>query len=128
MYAIFESGGKQFKVSEGDTCMVEKLPEDVGSQIVLDKILLIQKEDEVNVGTPYLENASISAKVLAQGKGKKIIVFKYKPKKNYRRKQGHRQPYTLVRIDKILSGRPEVSGAASATITNDLSENDTSEG
>ena len=128
MYAIFESGGKQFKVSEGDTCMVEKLPEESGSQVVFDKILLIQNDDELSLGTPYLEGASISAKILLQGKGRKIIVFKYKPKKNYRRKQGHRQPYTLVRIDKILSGRPEVSEAASATINNDLSENDTSEG
>jgi len=101
MYAIFETGGKQFKVSEGDSCMVEKLPEDAGSEVVFEKVLVIQNEDDLSVGAPYLEGARISAKVLSHGKGKKIIVFKYKPKKNYRRKQGHRQPYTLVKIEKI---------------------------
>lgn len=100
MYAIFETGGKQFKVSEGDTCMVEKLPQDVGSEVVFEKVLVIQNEG-LSIGTPYLEGARISAKVLSHGKGKKIIVFKYKPKKNYRKKQGHRQPYTLVQIEKI---------------------------
>ncbi|NLX90913.1 MAG: 50S ribosomal protein L21 [Firmicutes bacterium] len=103
MYAIFESGGKQYKVSEGETCQVEKLPVEAGSEVVFDKVLLIQDGDNVSIGAPYLEGARISGKVLSHGKGKKIIVFKYKPKKNYRRKQGHRQPFTLVKIDKIQS-------------------------
>lgn len=105
MYAIFESGGKQYKVSEGESCKVEKLPAEAGSEVVFDKVLLVQDEDNVSIGTPYVEGASISGRVLSHGKGKKIIVFKYKPKKNYRRKQGHRQPFTLVKIDKIQTAK-----------------------
>jgi large subunit ribosomal protein L21 len=103
MYAIFETGGKQYKVSEGENCMVEKLPDEAGSEVAFEKVLLIQDGDDVSVGAPYLEGARISGRVLSHGKGKKIIVFKYKSKKNYRKKQGHRQPFTLVKIEKIQS-------------------------
>ncbi|MGI6327696.1 MAG: 50S ribosomal protein L21 [Dethiobacteria bacterium] len=101
MYAIIETGGKQYRVSEGTICNVEKLDTGVGEEVVFDKVLLINDEDRTEVGSPYLTGRKVSAKVLAHGKGKKIIVFKFKPKKNYRRKQGHRQPFTRVVIEKI---------------------------
>ena len=101
MYAIIETGGKQYKVSEGESCKVEKLPIGEGSGVDFEKVLLIQDGEDVSVGTPYLEGVRVSGRVLSHGKGKKIIVFKYKSKKNYRKKQGHRQPFTLVKIEKI---------------------------
>lgn len=101
MYAIIETGGKQYRVSEGSVFKVEKLPADPGAEVVFEKVLFISKDGETQVGSPYLEGAKVLGKVLSQGKGKKIIVFKYKPKKNYRRKQGHRQPFTQVRVEKI---------------------------
>jgi len=101
MYAIIETGGKQYKVQEGDVVFVEKLDVEDGSVVTFDKVLAVSKEGTLSVGTPVVSGASVSAKVLGQGKGKKIIVFKYKPKKGYRKKQGHRQPYTKVQIEKI---------------------------
>lgn len=101
MYAIVETGGKQFRVQEGDVIFVEKINEEAGNTVVLDKVLLVSDNDTTRVGAPYLEGVNVSAKVLAQGKSKKIIVFKYKPKKGYKRKQGHRQLYTKLHIDKI---------------------------
>jgi large subunit ribosomal protein L21 len=101
MYAIIETGGKQYRVSEGDVLRVEKLPADVGEIVELDKVLALSKEDGLQVGKPWLESSKVTAKVLQHGKGDKIIVFKYKPKKNYRRKQGHRQPFTEIQIEKI---------------------------
>ena len=101
MYAIVETGGKQYKVSEGDVVFVEKLLAQEGESVVLDKVLAIAKEDDINVGKPFVEGASVSAKVVKNGKSKKIIVYKYKPKKNYHKKQGHRQPYTKIEIEKI---------------------------
>lgn len=101
MYAIVETGGKQFKVSEGDTIYVEKLEGEVGSSITLDKVHLIQNDGSVRVGTPTVEGAKVVAKILEHGRGKKIIVFKYKAKKNYHKKQGHRQPYTKLTIESI---------------------------
>ncbi|MBP5426621.1 MAG: 50S ribosomal protein L21 [Clostridiales bacterium] len=101
MYAIVETGGKQFKVQEGDVIFVEKIDANTESTVVLDKVLMVSDGDTVNVGAPYVEGATVSAKVLSQGKSKKIIVFKYKPKKGYKRKQGHRQLYTKLHIDKI---------------------------
>ena len=100
MYAIIETGGKQYKVAEGDVIFVEKLDAEVDATYTFDKVLAIGG-DEAKIGAPVVEGASVSAKVLKQGKDKKVIVFKYKPKKNYRRKQGHRQPYTKVQIEKI---------------------------
>ena len=100
MYAIIETGGKQYKVSEGDVVFIEKLAVEEGAAVKFDKVLAVGGENTV-IGTPVVEGASVDAKVLAQGKGKKIIVFKYKPKKGSKTKQGHRQPFTKVQIEKI---------------------------
>ena len=101
MYAIVETGGKQFRVQEGDVVFVEKLDAEPEATVTLDKVLLVSNGDTINVGAPYVDGATVSAKVLAQGKAKKIIVFKFKPKKGYKRKQGHRQLYTKLQIEKI---------------------------
>ncbi len=101
MYAIIETGGKQYRVEEGSILDVELLPSEAGSQVGFDRVLAVKKDDKLQVGRPYLEGALVQGKVLDHGKGKKIIVFKFKAKKNYRRKQGHRQPYTRVVIEKI---------------------------
>lgn len=103
MYAIIETGGKQYKVQEGDTLRVELLDAEVGQTVEIDKVLMVNKDGQVKVGNPYVAGAKVELKVQEHGKGKKIIVFKYKPKKNYRRKQGHRQPYTAVVVEKILA-------------------------
>ncbi len=100
MYAVIETGGKQYKVSEGDVLFVEKLGAAEGDAVKFDKVLAVGGEQTV-FGTPVVEGASVDAKVLANGKDKKVIVFKYKPKKGYKKKQGHRQPYTKVVIEKI---------------------------
>jgi large subunit ribosomal protein L21 len=102
MYAVIETGGKQYRVQEGDTLFIEKLDAEEGKQISFDKVLIVSNEGEVKVGGPYVDGAKVEANVLAQGKAKKIIVFKYKAKKNYKKKQGHRQPYTKVQIEKIV--------------------------
>jgi large subunit ribosomal protein L21 len=100
MYAVIETGGKQYKVSEGDVLFIEKLEAVEGDAVKFDKVLAVSG-DETVFGTPVVEGASVDAKVLAQGKAKKVIVFKYKPKKGYKKKQGHRQPFTKVVIEKI---------------------------
>jgi len=101
MYAIVETGGKQYRVSEGDVVFVERLDLDEGSTVTFDKVLAVSKEDSTDFGNPLIKDASVVAKVLGHGKEKKIIVFKYKAKKGFRKKQGHRQPYTKVQIEKI---------------------------
>ena len=100
MYAIIETGGKQVKVEEGQAIYIEKLNVEQDETVTFDKVLLVGG-DIVKVGAPYVDGATVSAKVEKQGRAKKITVFKYKAKKNYSRKQGHRQPYTKVVIDKI---------------------------
>lgn len=102
IYAIVQTGGKQYKVSPGETIDVERLPAEEGSTIELDKVLLVADGEKVTVGTPTVEGAKVIAEVLGEGKGKKIIVFKYKPKVHYRRKRGHRQIYTRLAIKEIL--------------------------
>lgn len=101
MYAIIETGGKQFKVQEGDVLRVELLHAEVGETVVVDKVLMVNKDGQLSVGAPYVDGAKVSLKVEENGKGKKIVVFKYKAKKNYRKKKGHRQPYTKVTVEKI---------------------------
>jgi LSU ribosomal protein L21P len=101
MYAVIETGGKQYKVQEGDTLFIEKLAANEGDQVVFDKVIAVSRDGSLNVGNPTVSGATVTAKVLGHGKAKKIIVFKYKPKKHYRRKKGHRQPYTKVQIEKI---------------------------
>ena len=100
MYAIIETGGKQIKVEAGQAIYVEKLAGEQGETVTFDKVLFVGG-DSVKVGVPIVEGATVTAKVEKQGRAKKITVFKYKAKKNYRRKQGHRQPYTKVVIDAI---------------------------
>lgn len=100
MYAIIETGGKQIKVAVEDKVFVEKLDVEAGKEVTFDKVVLVGGTS-TKVGTPYVEGASVTAHVEKNGKAKKIIVFKYKSKNNYRRKQGHRQPYTRVIIDSI---------------------------
>ncbi|MED3549146.1 50S ribosomal protein L21 [Cytobacillus praedii] len=100
MYAIIETGGKQVKVEEGQTIYIEKLNAEAGETVTFDKVLFVGG-DNVKVGSPVVAGATVTAKVEKQGRQKKIIVFKYKAKKNYHKKQGHRQPYTKVVIEKI---------------------------
>ena len=101
MYAIIESCGRQYKVTEGDVVFFEKLEVEEGKKVTFDKVVLLSDDGKVEVGAPYVKGIKVEGKVVAHGKGKKIIVFKYKAKKNYRRKQGHRQPYTKVEITAI---------------------------
>ncbi len=101
MYAIIESCGKQYKVSEGDIIFFEKLDAEEGKKVTFDNIVLVSDDKKIEVGAPYVKGVKVEGKVVAHGKGKKILVYKYKAKKNYRRTQGHRQPYTKVEITKI---------------------------
>jgi len=101
MYAIIETGGKQYRVSEGDILFIEKLPTDIGQTYEVDKVLAVENDGQLQIGTPVVEGAKVVLKVEKHGKDKKIIVFKYKAKKNYRRKKGHRQPFTKVVVEKI---------------------------
>ena len=101
MYAIIESCGRQYKVSEGDVVFFEKLDTEAGKKVTFDNVILVSDEKGVQVGNPYVKGVKVEGKVVAHGKGKKIIVFKMKAKKNERKKQGHRQPYTKVEITKI---------------------------
>ena len=100
MHAIIETGGKQYKVAEGDVLFIEKLPQEAGDAIKFDKVLAILG-DAPTFGAPVVEGASVDASVVKNGKGKKVRIFKYNPKKGYRKRQGHRQPYTKVEIGKI---------------------------
>ncbi|PID85156.1 MAG: 50S ribosomal protein L21 [Chloroflexi bacterium] len=104
MYAIVESGGRQYRAEEGHSFSVEKLPYEVGDQIELDKVLLVANDDGVKVGQPTVEGVSVKATVVEQYRGKKIFVWKYRPKKRYRHRKGHRQSYTRLRIDEIVGG------------------------
>jgi len=101
MHAIIETGGKQFKVQAGDVIVVEKLGTDAGEAYTFDRVLGIIDGDATVLGKPVVEGASVSASVLGDGKGKKVIVYKYKAKKGYHRKRGHRQPFTRVKIEAI---------------------------
>ncbi|MHB1391951.1 MAG: 50S ribosomal protein L21 [Clostridia bacterium] len=101
MYAIIKTGGKQYMVKVGDVLMVEKLDAESGAKVVFEEVLAVGNNGELNLGSPVVSGAKVEATVVENGKTKKVIVFKYKPKKDYRKKQGHRQPFTKVRIEKI---------------------------
>ena len=101
MHAIIETGGKQYKVAEGDTLFIEKLPQEAGETVTFDKVLAVIDGDKATIGTPVVSGAKVDASIVKNGKGKKIMIFKYNPKKGYRKRQGHRQPYTKVTIGKI---------------------------
>ena len=101
MYAVVATGGKQYRVAEGDLLRIEKIPGDIGDTVTFDQVLMLADGDEMSFGQPVLENAAVRAKIVEQGRSKKTLVFKYKRRKRYRRKQGHRQPFTAVKIDSI---------------------------
>ncbi|MDD6188384.1 MAG: 50S ribosomal protein L21 [Clostridiales bacterium] len=102
MHAIIETGGKQYRVGEGDIVFIEKLDVEAGAEVTFDKVLAVVGDGTTTIGTPVVEGAKVTAKVVKNGKGKKIHIFKYKPKKGYRKRQGHRQPYTQVQIETIV--------------------------
>jgi len=101
MYAIIETGGKQYKVQEGDVVLVEKLGLAAGETVNFENVLVVANDNDLSIGTPFLENASVSASVLDESKGKKLVIYKYKAKKTYHKKRGHRQYHTKVKIEKI---------------------------
>lgn len=117
MYAVIESCGKQYKVAEGDVVFFEKLDAEEGKKVTFDKVMLVSDDKKVEVGNPYVKGVKVEGKVVSHGKGKKIIVFKMKAKKNYRRKQGHRQPYTKVEITSIKTGTTKSETEAAAKTT-----------
>ena len=106
MYAIIETGGKQYRVQEGDVLNIEKLNVEAGDVVEFDKVLVLAGE-ELKVGAPYVEGAKVVGEVVENGKAKKVIIFKYKAKKDYRKKQGHRQPYTMVKIEALGGAAPK---------------------
>ena len=101
MYAIIETGGKQYRVEQGDVLFIEKLDVNTDDVVTFDKVIILDSEGKTKIGAPYVKGATVTAKVLKNGKAKKITVFTYKPKKDSKRKIGHRQPYTKVQIDAI---------------------------
>lgn len=103
MYAVIATGGKQYRVSVGDEIFVEKLAGEAGDAVKFSEVLMVSDDNGTQVGTPTLDGAAVDAEIVKQGKQKKIIVFKYKAKKDYRRKQGHRQPYTKLKVEQILA-------------------------
>ena len=117
MYAIIESCGKQYKVAEGDVVFFEKLDVEEGKKVTFDNVVLVSDDKKVEVGAPYVKGVKVEGKVVSHGKGKKILVYKYKAKKNYRRTQGHRQPYTKVEITKIKTAAEKAEVKAEAKTT-----------
>jgi large subunit ribosomal protein L21 len=103
MYAVVNTGGKQYKVQQGEILRVEKIPGDVGSPVTFERVLMFSDGENVSIGQPELDNVAVEGHIVEQGKAKKIIVFKYKRRKRYRRKQGHRQTFTAVQIDSIAA-------------------------
>jgi large subunit ribosomal protein L21 len=101
MYAVIETGGKQYRVAQGDDFMVEKLPGQVGDPVVFDKVLMTVDGENIQVGKPYVENVKVLGRLKRQDKGKKVMVFKFKRRKGYRRTKGHRQPFSLVKVEGI---------------------------
>ena len=114
MYAIIESCGKQYKVAEGDVVFFEKLEAEEGKKVTFDNVVLVSDDKKVEVGAPYVKGVKVEGKVVSHGKGKKVLVYKYKAKKNYRRTQGHRQPYTKVEITKIKTAAEKAEAKTEA--------------
>jgi large subunit ribosomal protein L21 len=114
MYAVIKTGGKQYKVAAGDYLKVEKLDGDVGSKVVIDKILMVADGDEVTIGSPLVAGAKVNATVLSHGKGDKVMIFKFHRRKHYRKTQGHRQSYTEIQIDDI-NGKGAAKAEAKST-------------
>ena len=110
MYAVIETGGKQYRVQEGDVITIEKLNAEVGETVTFDKVLVLGEGKDVKVGTPYVD-AAVTGSVVENGKRQKVIIFKYKAKKDYRKKQGHRQPYTMVKIESLGGAAPKKAAA-----------------
>ncbi|MDD2696628.1 MAG: 50S ribosomal protein L21 [Candidatus Pacebacteria bacterium] len=104
MLAVIKTGGKQYLVSPGQRIKIEKLEKKEGNEVAFDKVLLLEKNKKLEIGTPFVKGAKVTAKIMTQGKNKKVIAFKYKAKKRYKVKKGHRQPFTQVEILKIESG------------------------
>ena len=117
MYAVIESCGKQYKVAEGDVVFFEKLDAEAGKKVSFDKVVLVSDDGKVQVGNPYVKGVKVEGKVVSHGKGKKIIVFKMKAKKNERTKQGHRQPYTKVEITGIKTAAKKAAAAEKTEAT-----------
>ena len=111
MYAVVNTGGKQYKVQQGQVLRVEKIPGDVGSPVTFDRVLMFSDGENVSIGQPVLDDVAVEGHIVEQGKAKKIIVFKYKRRKRYRRKKGHRQEFTAVQIDNIMAHAAEAKGA-----------------
>lgn len=109
MYAVIETGGKQYRVQEGDVISVEKLDVTAGDKVALEKVLVLSDGKIVKVGTPYVKAAKVMTTVVENGKGEKVIIFKYKSKKDYRKKQGHRQPYTMLKIESLGEKAPKAA-------------------
>lgn len=117
MYAVIEACGKQYKVEEKDVVFFEKLDAEEGKKVTFDKVILVSDDGKVQVGNPYVKGVKVEGKVVSHGKGKKIIVFKMKPKKNERKKQGHRQPYTKVEITSIKTANTKATAEKEETTT-----------
>jgi len=114
MTAILETGGKQYRVAEGDIIYVEKLTAEEKAEVTFDTVIAVYEEDKVKTGSPYVDGVTVTANVIKNGKAKKIIVYKMKPKKNYRRKQGHRQAYTKLQIKSIVLPKEKKAAAPKA--------------
>lgn len=113
MYVVIETGGKQYRVQEGDVITIEKLNVEAGDAIAFDKVLVLADDKDLKVGAPYVAGAAVHGEVVENGKAKKVIIYKYKAKKDYRKKQGHRQPYTMVKITS-LGGEAKATTEAKA--------------
>lgn len=127
MYAVIKTGGKQYRVQEGDVITIEKLNANVGDKVEFDEVLVLGEGADIKVGTPFLDGVKVFGTVTENGKGKKVIIFKYKSKKDYRKKQGHRQPYTMVEItglgtDKPAKAAPKAEAAPAAEATETVTE------
>lgn len=122
MYAVIETGGKQYRVKEGDVIVIEKLGVEAGEKVEFDKVLVMGEGADIQVGTPYV-GSKVYGTVVENGKGKKVVIFKYKAKKDYRKKQGHRQPYTMVEITGIGTDKPAAAVETEAASAEEAKEN-----